>query len=194
MRKGVLMKRWLSILLVFWILPVAVFAQLPPVGYIGLYTDELHNEWCAVGAGFYLVQMWAWCLPSERGMICAEFRIDYPANVIQSSVTWNQPWFIDPPDLEEGASVCLLDCQWDWYWLFHQQLWVTDPGPTYVEIVEFPFLEVPVMQFANCEPGYPVETVKKYTNLYINYDLASPECSGTAAETGSWGAIKKLMR
>ncbi len=177
------------------LIAAAAGAQLPHVGYIGLFTDDDHQSWCANGVGFYQVNMWVWCLPSERGMICAEFAISYPPNVIQSTLTWNPEiqWVIDPPSPYEGISVCLPECKCDWFWLFYQQLWVIDAAPVYVEIIKHPDSYVENIQFANCEPGFPFEPVIKYTNLYINYDPAGPECSGTAAESASWGAIKSLV-
>lgn len=189
------MRKWLLVFLVLCALSHGAGAQFPPRGYIGLFTDEFHNEWCAVGAGFYEVYMWVWCLPGERGMFCAEFAVSYPTNVIQSAMTWHPdfPMVIEPPYPEEGISLCYLSCKWDWVWVFYQQLWVTDMMPAYVEIVKHSDPGISDIQFANCEPGYPVEPVTKYTNLYINYDPASSECLGTAVETASWGTIKNLM-
>jgi len=79
----------LALLLVVAVLLVssAVFAQGPPVGYMGLYPDDSHSGWCATGVGFYPVEMWICCLPSENDQICAEFAMSYPSNVIQSTVT-----------------------------------------------------------------------------------------------------------
>ncbi len=173
----------------------AAGAQLPPVGYIGLYTDEFHDTWCANGVGLYPVNMWVWCLPSERGMMCAEFAISYPINVIRSTVVWNPeiPIIVDPPDPSVGVSICFLNCKWDWTFWFYQQLWVVDPTPVHAEIIKHTDPYVLDIQFANCDPGYPVEPVRKYTNLYINYDPGSSECSGTAVESRSWGAIKRLV-
>jgi hypothetical protein len=189
------MRTWLLSVLMICAASSAVSTQLPPVGYIGLYTDEFHDKWCANGVGMYQVNMWVWCLPSERGMMCAEFAISYPANVISSTVIWNPeiPIIIDPPPPSEGVTVCFPYCKWDWIWPFYQILWVVDPTPVYVEIIKYPNPMVENIQFANCEPEYPVEPVKKYTNLYINYDPTSSECSGTAVESRSWGAIKRLV-
>ncbi len=170
------MKRWLLFSLTFLVIGSAASAELPPVGYIGLYVDDQHEYYCAEGVGFYPVEMWVWCLPSERGMICPEFAIDYPVNVIQSTVTFHPDLgiIIDPPDAEEGISVCYQSCRWDWVWVFHQSLWVTDPTKTYIQIVPHP--DIGVYRFANCEPGYPTEPCIKLTNLYLNYGPDDPEC------------------
>jgi hypothetical protein len=172
----------------------AAFAQ-PPMGYMGLFADESHSVWCATGAGFYSVTMWVWCLPSERGMICADFAISYPVNVIPSTVTYNPELGIiipDPP-YPDGLSLCFQGCRWDWVWLFHRDLWVTDQTQTYIEIVKYPDPGVEHIQFANCEPGYPLERCIKYTNLYLNYEPSDPECIGTETMGASWGAIKSMI-
>ena len=164
-----------------------------PHGWIGLYTDPDHTYWCAEGAGFYLVEMWVWCMPNpELGTICSEFRVCYPPNVIQSTVTWNDPIIsVSLGDLASGLSVCFIMCQWDWYWICHQALWVTDPTMTIIEICPHP--DIGVYQFANCEPGYPVECCVALTKLYINYGPTEPECMGMATQDASWGAIKSMI-
>lgn len=178
------------------VLSTTVHSQLPATGYIGLFTEESHSTWCVTGEGFYPVEMWIWCLPSEHGMICAEFKINYPLNIIQSTMTPH-------PDIimvtcfpscipEDGLSACKNSCQWDWNWFYRQLLYVTDPTQTAVEVVEFP--DVGAIQFATCEEGYPVEPCIVYSNLYLNYESNAPECSGTAIKESSWGAIKSLCK
>lgn len=170
----------------------AAYAQ-PPIGYIGLFTDESHDVWCATGVGFYPVEMWIWCLPSERGMICAEFQVCYPTNVIRSTMTWNEPHIeLAIGDLLNGLSVCLQNCKTTWFWIAHQLLYVTDQTQSYASICPHP--DVGVYQFANCEPGYPTEQCIKYTNLYLNYEQPDPECMGTATRDASWGAIKSMIK
>jgi hypothetical protein len=162
-------------------------------GYIGLFADELHSSWCATGVGFYAVEMWIWCVPNVvEGTICSEFRVCYPANVIQSTVTWNDAIIsVSLGDLPSGLSVCYIMCQWDWYWIAHQALWVTDPTMTIVYICVHP--DTGEYSFANCTPGYPMEPCIIYTNLYLNYGPAEPECLGTATQSASWGAIKSMI-
>lgn len=50
----------------------------------------------------------------------------YPANVIQSTVTTNPSVSVTLGTLDTGMSVCLVNCAWDWNWIFHQSLWVLD--------------------------------------------------------------------
>jgi hypothetical protein len=183
----------LALLLIALSLPATGYAQNPSLGYIGLFADSEHSYWCVNGVGFYPVEMWIWTLPGQNGMICVEFEIGYAANVIPSTIT---PGFDDVTlaigDLDEGLSACLMECQWDWFWFYHQTLYVTDDMPTYCEVLPHP--DIGVYQFANCLPGFPVEPCIKFTNLYINYQPTDPECLGTAVESSSWGAIKSIFK
>ncbi|UCD20121.1 MAG: hypothetical protein JSU64_03015 [candidate division WOR-3 bacterium] len=185
------MKTVLCIVVVLVLVSSTSLAVLPPYGYMGLYIDE-HETYCTSGEGFYPVEMWIWCLPSERGMICAEFMIVYPANIIQSTVTVNPEVSVTLGTLDTGMSVCFVDCQWDWQWPFHQALWVTDPTQTEIEIEKHPDPMIECVQFANCETGYPTECCVVHTRLCINYPECPPwPCIGT--EEASWGAIKSII-
>jgi hypothetical protein len=185
------------LVVVLSLVPSFLQSQLPPQGYVGLFADDNHSSWCVQGVGFYPVEMWMWCLPSYWGQICVEFGVHYPANVIRLTITGNTAlwWGIGPGIMCEGdicyGSICYIECQWDWHWVFHQTLYVMDPTPSYCQIIPHP--DVGVYQFANCEPGFPVEPCKKYTNLYFNYDPEASECQVTAAESLSWGSIKSMF-
>ena len=73
------MKRALLIVPLMLLVASASPAQLPPVGYIGLFTDAGHDAWCVTGAmPFYSADVWSFCLPSEQGQRCAEFALSYP--------------------------------------------------------------------------------------------------------------------
>ena len=161
-------------------------------GYIGLYADEGRTTQCVSGEGFYSVSMWVWCLPGEKGQICAEFLVTYPLNTIQSTVTWNDPLIsVTLGDLPSGLSVCYQECQWDWNWPCYQLVYVTDPTQTVIEIGPHP--DVAVYQFANCDPGYPVEPCTAYPSMLLNVlPEDCPEIVGT--EETSWGAIKSLFK
>ncbi|UCF06936.1 MAG: hypothetical protein JSV33_07925 [bacterium] len=162
----------------------SAFAQ--PVGYIGLFVDDSHSFWCAEGSGFYSFEMWIWCLPSERGMICAEFMCVYPANVIQSTLTTNPIVSVTLGTLDTGMSVCYFACEWDWNWPFHQTLWVTDATESVITIEKHPDPNIVCIQFANCEPGYPTECVSPISMIEINH------CTN-AVDESSWSAIKGLL-
>lgn len=160
--------------------------------FMGLYTDDTHSYWCATGVGFYPVEMWIMCLPGPLGVICNEFMICYPVNVIQSTTTSNTAIIsVTLGDLASGMSVCYLLCQYDWFWCFHQTLYVTDATQTLVQICAHP--DVGVYQVADCTPGYPTVPCDLLTNLYLNYESTEPECQGTATEDASWGAIKSMI-
>ncbi len=183
------------------VLPVALLflisgaaSALPQDGYIGLLANESRSCWCVSGVGFYPAEMWIWCLPSVRGQMCAEFAICYPPNVIQSTVTWNDPVIsVSLGDLPSGFSVCFVECQMDWFWIGHQLLYVTDMTKTIVQICPHP--DVGVYQFANCNPDYPTEPCKIFIHLYINYQYDDPECGWCLcpARESSWSVIKKML-
>jgi hypothetical protein len=188
-----------ALLLAVALMLVATVAQAqPPTGYIGLFTDDTRTEWCATGVGFYPVEVWVMCLPSYLGQICCEFKLCYPANMVPSTATFNTPIIsVTLGDLDTGISVCYVDCQWNWHWVVHRTYYVTDPTQTYLYICAKPPPEGPgVYQFANCEPGFPVEPCIAFTHFYVNRDpVADDLCNPpTATEDASWGAIKSMHK
>jgi hypothetical protein len=155
---------------------------------MGLFADEAYSI-CEVinPGGFFPFEMWIWCqAPDPIGMICAEFRICYPANVIQSTVTWNDPIIsVSLGDLPSGLSVCFVSCQYGFLWICHQACYVTDTEPAFIEVCAHP--DVGVYQFADCSEGYPTIPISLWNNLALN----QPCVVGT--EESSWGAIKSMM-
>jgi len=186
------MKKGLLFGLALLFLSSVAFAQLPPVGYIGLYVDGEHSSSCAMGVGFYPVELWIWHLPSDLGMICSEFMIVYPLNVIQSTVTTNPLVSVTLGTLDAGMSVCLVNCAWDWTWSFHQALWVTNPEPTEITVAKHPDEMIQCIQNANCEPGYPTECIVVLTKVLLNTECPPENPVGT--EEASWGAIKDQLK
>jgi hypothetical protein len=171
---------------------VANAQQSFPLGYIGLFTDDTHSAWCATGVGFYPVEVWVLCLPGSLGQICAEFKVCNPVNVITSTITWNTPIIsVTLGDPDTGLSVCYIACQTDWHWIYHRLYYVTDPTQTYIYICAHP--DIGTFQFANCEPGYPIEPCTALTHMYLNYEPPAPECLGMGTEDASWGAIKSMV-
>lgn len=160
--------------------------------YMGLFTDDTHSYWCATGVGFYPVEMWIMALPGPLGVMCNEFAICYPVNTIQSVVTSNDAIIsVMLGSLPAGMSVCYQLCQYDWFWCFHQQIYVTDATQTMVYICAHP--DAGLYQIADCTPGYPTQPCDLLTNLYLNYGPEEQVCQGTATEEASWGAIKSMM-
>lgn len=194
------MRRLLFLAVLLILIPSFLWSQLPPVGYIALYTDVNRSSWCAEGAGIYPVEIWVWCLPSYNGQLGVEFGISYPANVALSTYEINsEVWGDQLPWVECEGNICSIlilyyECQWDWHWLYHRTIYVTDSAPSYCEIV--PGYWSGKLEFTICTPEYPIEVepCKKLTNLYLNYDSSSPECQGVSAESKSWGSIKYLLR
>lgn len=186
------MKKGLLFGLALLFVSSVAFAQLPPVSYIGLYVDGDHSSSCATGAGFYPVEMWIWHLPSDQGMICSEFMLVYPANIIQSVVTTNPLVSVTLGTLPEGMSVCLTNCAWDWNWTFHQALYVTDPSLTEITVVKHPDPMINYVQNANCNDGYPTEPCTVLTKVLLNQECPPENPVGT--EEASWGAIKDQLK
>lgn len=154
---------------------------------IGLFADP-DRSICEVinPGGFFPFEMWIWFQPHlVNGAICEEFRICYPLNVIQSTVTWNDPIIsVMLGDLPSGLSVCFLVCQYDFFWLCHQMCYLTDTLPAWIEVCPHP--DVGVIQYADCTPGYPVWPNSVWNHLALN----QPCVIGT--EESSWGAIKGM--
>jgi hypothetical protein len=177
----------------------SIASAQPQQGYIGLFNDDTRTWWCASGTPIYTIEIWLLCLPSERGQQCVEFGLRYPHNVVRSTHTLNtivltgipgNPGFVCDGDICY-ASLCYIACQWDWHWVLRHQLFVTDTAQSSIEIVAHP--DVGVYQFANCEPGYPVEPCIAINSFYLNYGVADPECT-VGVESASWGSIKSLLR
>lgn len=181
------MKRLILLTFALLLVSGAAVSELSYIGYMGLYADENHGV-CEVNnpGGFFPFQMWVWCRPNDLGMICSEFMICYPPNVIQSTVTWSPEISVMLGDLPSGLSACYIVCQWEWMWVCYQLNYLTDTVPAFIEICPHP--DVGTYQFANCEPGYPTETIVVLNHLSLN----QPCVIGT--EDASWGAIKGLYK
>jgi hypothetical protein len=183
------------------------YAQLPPLGYLGLYADTeepfggtgdcefvgvtagARDTWCisVVGAQFY---MWVWALPGEHGMKCAEFAIQYDDDLLPLEACLNPANSVAQGTLAAGLSICFTDCNYDWQWIAVQPIYSLTPSPRVIQIVEHPdTYPAPIYQFANCLENYPKEPCILYTNLYVN-----GTCGEIATEESNWGAIKGLFK
>jgi hypothetical protein len=180
-------------ILLLW-LALLLISSSASAQYIGLFTSDEHCWWCVHDLFWVPVEMWIICLPGPSGQICAEFMVDYPDNVIQSTVTRNDD-IIGPElgDLASGIGVCYVHCQYNWHWNYHQTLYVTDDTKTRCDIVPHP--DLGVYQFTNCNPsGYELEPCKILTHFLLNYEPGvDPECDYFATEESSWGAIKGIF-
>lgn len=136
--------------------------------YVGLYADQSHDYYAfCPAAGFYKIDMWIWFLPGQNGQMCAEFSIEYPTNTVQGEVTANDEIVsVYLGDLPTGIAVCYKRCQFDWHWIYRQEVWVTDPLPGILTVG--PHYDIGVYQIANCSPGYPLEPCVSLADLYYN--------------------------
>ncbi len=68
------------ILLVAALVLTAGAVNAGPTAYIGLYTDAGHSV-CSqmIPAPYMRYTTWIWVLPSDNGMMCAEFKLTQPA-------------------------------------------------------------------------------------------------------------------
>lgn len=190
------MKKWVLVFVMIIVVSVSYPSRLPATAYVGLYADGERSSWCVNGEVPYTVELWVWVLPGGRGMICVEYGLSYPENVITGTYTMNPENVCSIlPVIECGFPYeedCFFECSWSWMWAMHQTIFVTDSNETMIEII--PNEYTGFLRVNNCDEGYPPEPVIKFTNLYINYEPDRPECLGTAADESSWGAIKSLYR
>ncbi len=147
---------------------------LSDTGYIGIWADANHYFCDASPIMYTLFDAWIWCVPSQLGLIAAEFAVSIPATVILISTVKN-PDIVQPPVLEppitQGASVMFNSCQYEWTWTHHLTCMELATIPDVIQIIPHPGVQPqPAYQFHNCEPGYPVEPCVILTNLYLYGD------------------------
>ena len=159
---------------------------LPSKPYVGLFADAAHSiEAVSNPGGFFPFMLWIWWLPSEHGLMASEFMMTYPSNVIAGTVIANPLLSVS---LGCIGYVCptFVECQVDWVWTHQQACYLTDALPSVIEIGPRPGASV--IEAANCDPGYPLETVVVYNKFALNRDAV------IGVESQSWGAIKSLYR
>jgi hypothetical protein len=114
--------------------------------------------------------------------------------MIQTQPTPSDSISVTLGTLPDGMSACVLNCQWDWIWIFQQTLYVTSTEQTHLEIIKHPDPLIPAIQFSNCNPGYPEEPVVVFTHLFVNYEATEPECGEPGTKNSTWGAIKNMYK
>ncbi len=151
--------------------PTVAFGESPPHGYIGLFADSTHSNWCEQGSGFQEIEMWGWCLPSADGMQAVQFGLQYPENIVPSTITFSSAIEGLPLGaLPDGISLAFDGCHHDWLWIFRQTLYILNEDETSIEVIKHqtdPYHETPI--HCICEVGLPIEELKIYSNLCINH-------------------------
>jgi hypothetical protein len=184
------MKKAMLLATAVLLVAVSAFAQLPPKGYIGIYTDaHTTNSVCPGPYGAFSAQIW--CLPSENGLQAAEFAVSFPPVVLVSGTVKNPAITVELGTLPNGISVAFGEgqCQMDWVYLYQLTCVLLSPTPvtTKIDIIPHPTTQPPAYQFATCELGYPIEPCTYLTPLYICQEGA------LGVQETNWGAIKSLF-
>jgi hypothetical protein len=141
--------------------------------------------------------MWIWCLPINNCALCTEFMISYPYNVIQTTnITMNsQIIAVDVGSFETGYTVCFKDCEYGWFWIAHQELFVTDETPTWVELLEHPdpdrLMDCVYFLDDTIPWGQPY-CVEVHTRFGINRHCPPEDPVGAGEST--WSSIKSLCK
>jgi hypothetical protein len=149
-------------------LPCLASATPPSEGYIGLFADENHGTCDVVYAGspFTEFTLWIWCLPSDKGLQSAEFKVVYPANVTPgANITLNPHIIASTGDLIGGTSVTFDDCQTDWVWTHQQECYIINNRCGVIKVDDRPGSK---LGFYNCTSGDPEEAPIAFNRLAIN--------------------------
>lgn len=174
----------------------SISAQLPPVGYIGLFKDATHNTDPAANTlcpGPYgEFHCWIWAVPSARGLKTAEFAVLFPPSITNLGIARNPGIITELGTLWTGIKVEFGSCQMDWLWIFDLKLFVMSPVPIVQQIDIIPHpgtLPLPAIQFANC--GMVLEPSVYLTPLYLCW---FPDPGPLGVQETNWGAIKALYK
>lgn len=187
------MRRILTMTVIAALVPAAAAAQLPDTGYIGLFADESHTEWCVTGTGTYIAYMYIICLPGVNGQDGVQFAVSYPQNVLPAVIEYNEGIIdVTSGNIQNGIGVYYLSCQYDWHWIIRHQLYVLNSASTSCSVVPHP--ESGTYEFLNCSVPSVEEPCTILTSLYFNYAPESAQCTEMAGEGSSWGAIKSVIR
>jgi hypothetical protein len=191
------MKKALLIAAAVMFVASSVVAELPPVGYIGIFKDATHatdpaaNTVCPAPYGNF--SAWIWILPPVNGMQAAEFAVSFPPTIITLATVQNPAIAVALGTLP-GISVAFAEglCQMDWAWTHQLTLMnlapIVAPGLK-IDIIMHPGTIPPAYQLATCALGYPIEPLKYLTPLYLCYVPDGP----LGVQETNWGAIKSLF-
>jgi hypothetical protein len=176
-----------------WLLGVlaAVSASAQPANpYLWMCFDE-YGAYCQcklLPTPLYsIVDCWVWVLPSGNGMMCAEFGIEWPANVVPMSISVH-------PDLacagDPGACespYCFTGCKTGWTWVLKRSIMFLNDEQATARFIPDP--SSGILAVRTCAPGNPAEAcVTAPILLNVGY------CPYDAVERSTWGSIKSLYR
>ncbi len=193
---------WITVVVIDLLAIGNLQAQLPPFGYIFVFADGNHAEWCINGEGIYKFESWIWCVPSEGGCIGAEFLVVYPSNIQEDTLIVNEDIISNiEGDLASGVRVDLSECQYAWFWMLRQEFYVLDTEKSQIYISLNTDTSYTLLRTCETDnPGKPCCAC----SLFVNYDYRDEECSPfdqqicdcstTETRNFSWGAIKSILK
>jgi hypothetical protein len=195
--EGADMKRFLMVFLTVILLSTAASAQIR--GYLCLFSDVDHTEWCASAAtipGSFT--MYVYMLPKvigspEDGSFGAEFMIEYPDDptVLVLAESYNGAEIpVVMGSFAAGVSLGFDACKTDWFLIATQMIVTQTANLNTIYIRPHPTSGGPSL--ADCGELHAKYDATVFNNLYINYDPGAPECGETATSEASWSAIKTL--
>jgi hypothetical protein len=187
--------------LVLSIFPASTHAALPGYYTMGLFASADHTCycWCPFGENAWArIEMWVWCLPSTKGLLAAEFKVQYVPGVQRvDDAVYNPDISVQLGLIGTGVGVAFGACQMNWAWICHEELWVRSSAQSEMAIVPHP--ESGLIRVASCEMGYPEYSVSVLHRLYVNREAAPMLCClqplevVVGTESTTWGAIKELF-
>ena len=138
---------------------------------ISLYLD-LERSGTSIKPGPYAVfDCYVWCLPSERGMMCAEYALELmPTSAdftcfAMEEIPNQDIVSVSLGNTRDGISECFSECRYDWTWIMKVSYMYISGGGL-INVTNDP--AVPSILFANCLAGYPTETAQAGTPLQVN--------------------------
>ncbi len=142
-----------------------------PDALISLYLD-LGRSGTSIKPGPYeMFDCYVWCLPSERGMMCVEYALefmptsdDFTCFAIEE-IPNRDVVSVSFGNTRDGISECFSECRYDWTWVM-KVTYMYVSGGGLIEVTNDP--AVPSILAANCLAGYPTETARAGTPLQVN--------------------------
>ena len=162
MRKTAIL--WITLVVV-----IVVIQNASAYSYFGLWADEARN-FAAVNTyeDYELIEIWVWVNPDDEGGICAEYKLDFPENILPVSTTFNPLHSVALGQAfgAPGISICFANCQTDWFWTTKIEALVVNRDPQILTPASHD--DQAYTAIATCEPGYPIEEMQMLGSLYIN--------------------------